>query len=93
MTICVKDQEFDLTARQAIGDGLDCENFLLHLTGLTGNILVGEWQIALLVYFRRVMECSCKSTLKICRLEFCLISFTNSKLFLPFTFERKVFDC
>ena len=62
-------------------------------TGLTGNILVGEWQIALLVHFRRVMECSCKSTLKICQLEFYLISFTNSKLFLPFTVERKVFDC
>ena len=61
--------------------------------GLTGNILVGEWQITLLVYFRHVMECSCKSTLKICQLEFYLISFTNSKLFLPFTVERKVFDC
>ena len=61
-------------------------------TGLTGNILVGEWQIALLVHFRRVMECSCKSTLKICRLQFYLISFTNSKLFLPFTVERKVFE-
>ena len=58
-----------------------------------GDILVGEWQIALLVHFRRVMECSCKSTLKICRLEFYLTSFTNSKLFLPFTVERKVFDC
>ena len=51
--------------------------------GLTGNILIGEWQITLLVHFRRVMECSCKSTLKICRLEFYLTSFTNSKLFLP----------
>ena len=38
-----------------------------HCTaGLTGNILVGEWQIALLVHFRRVMECSYKSALKIC---------------------------
>ena len=54
--------------------------------GLTRNISVGEWQIALLVHFRRVMECSCKSTLKICRLEFYLISFTNAKSF-------QVFDC
>ena len=64
-----------------------------YYSGLTGNILIGEWQIALLVHFRRVMECSCKSTLKICRLEFYLTSFTNSKLFLPSTVERKVFDC
>ena len=63
------------------------------ISGLTGNILVGEWQIALLVHFRRVMECSCKSALKICRLEFYLASFTSAKLFPSFTVERKVFDC
>ena len=67
-------------------------NQSLHITGLTGNILVGEWQIALLVHFRRVMECCCKSTLKICQLEFYLTSFTNAKFFPSFTGERKVFD-
>ena len=60
--------------------------------GLTGNILVGERQIALLVHFRRVMECSCKSALKICQLEFYLTSFTSAKLFPSFTVERKVFE-
>ena len=64
-----------------------------NFAGLTGNISVGEWQIALLVHFRRAMECSCKSALKICQLEIYLTSFTNAKLFPSFTGERKVFDC
>ena len=63
------------------------------IPGLTGNILVGEWQITLLVHIKHVMECSCKSTLKICQLDFYLTNFTSAKSFPSFTVERKMFDC
>ena len=89
IAICAKKL---LLISEHLSGSLSSTNLNKVSSGLTGNISVGGWQIALLFHFRRAKECSCKSTLKICQLEFYLTSFTNAKLFPSFTVERKVFS-